>query len=366
MQYDPARDPNPEDWLALDEDERLEAVLDFHQNSDEPLPESGDWMVHANFHVIVENQLALNDPPEVRRALDRLIGEGLDRHQAIHAIGSVLASHVHRILGGNSDESIWQEYERAVSELSLDTLREYQEPVPDSAPFQLPPEVPDRLQELLDSAGDEEALGYCEACGFLFAVAGSPEPIARDEWLVALLDGHRFDSQQQAGVVEQDLVTLCQWIGAQALADNPQLPPGCHPAQEALQNFGDDAGFGRWSLGFATGYSWLSDVWDQHDPDEEEAFGMSITTLCFFSRREIAEDIYDEVAKEVGEFEAFARTIVDLVPEALGIYAGYGLQARQEEGPEPTGPVRSNKVGRNEPCPCGSGKKYKKCCGRPH
>jgi SWIM/SEC-C metal-binding protein len=23
-----------------------------------------------------------------------------------------------------------------------------------------------------------------------------------------------------------------------------------------------------------------------------------------------------------------------------------------------------NKVGRNEPCPCGSGKKYKKCCGK--
>jgi len=29
-------------------------------------------------------------------------------------------------------------------------------------------------------------------------------------------------------------------------------------------------------------------------------------------------------------------------------------------------PVRrkTRKVGRNEPCPCGSGKKYKKCCGR--
>ncbi|MEG1687865.1 MAG: SEC-C metal-binding domain-containing protein, partial [Angelakisella sp.] len=27
-------------------------------------------------------------------------------------------------------------------------------------------------------------------------------------------------------------------------------------------------------------------------------------------------------------------------------------------------PVRvANKVGRNDPCPCGSGKKYKKCCG---
>lgn len=26
--------------------------------------------------------------------------------------------------------------------------------------------------------------------------------------------------------------------------------------------------------------------------------------------------------------------------------------------------IRSDKIGRNEPCPCGSGKKYKKCCGR--
>lgn len=27
-------------------------------------------------------------------------------------------------------------------------------------------------------------------------------------------------------------------------------------------------------------------------------------------------------------------------------------------------PVRSDKIGRNDPCPCGSGKKYKKCCGK--
>ena len=26
--------------------------------------------------------------------------------------------------------------------------------------------------------------------------------------------------------------------------------------------------------------------------------------------------------------------------------------------------VRSEKIGRNDPCPCGSGKKYKKCCGK--
>ena len=30
---------------------------------------------------------------------------------------------------------------------------------------------------------------------------------------------------------------------------------------------------------------------------------------------------------------------------------------------QPGQPYRSHKIGRNEPCPCGSGKKYKKCCG---
>jgi SWIM/SEC-C metal-binding protein len=29
----------------------------------------------------------------------------------------------------------------------------------------------------------------------------------------------------------------------------------------------------------------------------------------------------------------------------------------------PSQPVKSDKIGRNDPCPCGSGKKYKKCCG---
>jgi preprotein translocase subunit SecA len=36
-------------------------------------------------------------------------------------------------------------------------------------------------------------------------------------------------------------------------------------------------------------------------------------------------------------------------------------QASTEQSSEP---IKSEKVGRNEPCPCGSGKKYKKCCGK--
>ena len=32
--------------------------------------------------------------------------------------------------------------------------------------------------------------------------------------------------------------------------------------------------------------------------------------------------------------------------------------------PKPQAPVVTEKVGRNDPCPCGSGKKFKNCCGK--
>ncbi len=39
-------------------------------------------------------------------------------------------------------------------------------------------------------------------------------------------------------------------------------------------------------------------------------------------------------------------------------------QGWDEDDSQAPQPVRSApKLGRNEPCPCGSGKKYKKCCG---
>jgi preprotein translocase subunit SecA len=43
----------------------------------------------------------------------------------------------------------------------------------------------------------------------------------------------------------------------------------------------------------------------------------------------------------------------------------YNLSYSHGEGDEKPQPIRKQKkVGRNDPCPCGSGKKYKKCCGR--
>ena len=41
-----------------------------------------------------------------------------------------------------------------------------------------------------------------------------------------------------------------------------------------------------------------------------------------------------------------------------------GLWPNDDDDRFPDEPVRREKIGRNEPCPCGSGKKYKKCCGQ--
>ena len=40
------------------------------------------------------------------------------------------------------------------------------------------------------------------------------------------------------------------------------------------------------------------------------------------------------------------------------------IDFEKESTPEPAPRATTSKVGRNDPCPCGSGKKYKKCCGK--
>jgi hypothetical protein len=53
--------------------------------------------LHAVLHVVVENQLAVEDEPVVH-ALARLRKLGLSTHEAVHAIGSLLAQMIHDLL----------------------------------------------------------------------------------------------------------------------------------------------------------------------------------------------------------------------------------------------------------------------------
>ena len=85
--YNPLMSPDPEEWLALGEQERIDLARDYHRKARIRLPNA---KVHSTVHAIVETQIALGDETPARRTAQRLMDAGLDRHEAIHAIGWVL------------------------------------------------------------------------------------------------------------------------------------------------------------------------------------------------------------------------------------------------------------------------------------
>jgi hypothetical protein len=87
MQYDANDQPHSRTWLELDENERVDAVMDYHRSAKVKVE---NLELHAMAHLVVENQVAFGEATPVPATLNRLMQEGLDRHEAIHAIGSIL------------------------------------------------------------------------------------------------------------------------------------------------------------------------------------------------------------------------------------------------------------------------------------
>ncbi len=100
MKYNALLEPDFEKWLDADESERLQSVLIHHAEEPDELPNA---TLHASIHVVVENQIALADETPVAAAIQRLLGEGIDRHDAIHAVGAVLNKYLWSILGGSGE-----------------------------------------------------------------------------------------------------------------------------------------------------------------------------------------------------------------------------------------------------------------------
>ena len=92
--YDPNRSRAAAQWLQLDEAERIELVSSYHRRKKIHLPNA---QLHAVIHVVVENQLALGEQVVVE-TLARLQREGLSRHDALHAIGSALATDLYELM----------------------------------------------------------------------------------------------------------------------------------------------------------------------------------------------------------------------------------------------------------------------------
>ena len=231
------------------------------------------------------------------------------------------------------------------------------------------------LTEFLSNpARPDGTLWFHELQGFLFAIACSPETIAPSEWLPMIGNDEDLTlaDQNEAQEILGLVMALYNEINTAVLERSNSLPAGCAFDQNISMNFEDDSSISQWSRGFAAGHDWLAEVWEEYLFDElDEECGATLMVLSFFGSKPLANAYYTDMRpgkRKRGDesFEDFAITMRRMFPDALASYAHIGrsiFEAVLEHAKGGGEPTESEKTGRNEPCPCGSGKKYKKCCG---
>jgi hypothetical protein len=119
--YDPDQTPDPAQWQALGEGSRMMMVKLYHDSARIRLPKPN---LHYAVHVVVENQVA-EGMPAVLRAMQRLQGEGLSRHDALHAIASVAARRVAELLQSGDPQQAQAFEARYAEELDKLTAQEW-------------------------------------------------------------------------------------------------------------------------------------------------------------------------------------------------------------------------------------------------
>ena len=85
-----------------------------------------------------------------------------------------------------------------------------------------------------------------------------------------------------------------------------------------------------------------------------EALQADLEVIALHGTEENSEKL-DELSEE-----EYIASIESIQPAALRLYQYWVNNPQQPEVKKPT--VNGTKVGRNDPCPCGSGKKFKSCC----
>lgn len=122
--YNPDEEIDAAAWLSLNENERIELVRQFHLLSDQDVSED-NILPHSAIHVVVENQLAMGVEP-VPETIARLIRQGLDRNEAVHAIGAIIAGDIFDILKGNVQEYSLVKYRRKLEKITAKRWRKGQ------------------------------------------------------------------------------------------------------------------------------------------------------------------------------------------------------------------------------------------------
>lgn len=214
----------------------------------------------------------------------------------------------------------------------------------------------------------EEAkpMSITKAHGFLTAVLSSPELIMPSQWQSALLGGQtNFNTFDEAKKIIELLSQFNNQISRELRDDHPFEPllfteNRVVPFKEASFEL-----IGEWCQGYIEGTK-LGPPFS----NEEEA--MVIIPFAHLAGLVSFNDQKDKDGNIIDDDTTLREKVrLDLPKLIKGLFIAWQENRKQKsttflnefddfDFPEP---IRNDfKIGRNEPCPCGSNKKYKKCC----
>lgn len=220
----------------------------------------------------------------------------------------------------------------------------------------------DELEDFIDSDNAPEyCLNISALDGFLTALVCGPEVIMPSKWLPKVWgdeEGAQFESPEQASRIMELLFRHMNSINTALKAGEGFFRPLLHLAEEDGKACITAT---EWCYGFMIYIEWRYKAWVLFLENEE----VSISLVPIMA---LASDEKQEDFQELVNTPEKRDDLADLIPLCVEDIYRFWEEARQAR---PNGVINdsfflpSKKPGRNEPCPCGSGKKFKKCCGAP-
>ena len=238
----------------------------------------------------------------------------------------------------------------------------------ESLQAQLADDQLDRLEELLSDPALPEAMRLDEVQGYLCAALSGPQPIAEEEWLADVL-GDETLLETEIGREAAELLRRFATVLEEELAAG-EPPVLLLYGKEDDENGPSD--YVPWCQAYLAGVDaaeedWFEFLGETEDGEVDEDSGDEISYLDerLFPMMVLTGEA-EAAATEHGEDwpggeerdQIINDCEEDLAQAVTDIYRFW--QAKRGSG---TIRREEPKVGRNDPCPCGSGKKFKQCCG---
>ena len=211
----------------------------------------------------------------------------------------------------------------------------------------------DRLEEYLQAEHRIDATLPVDAIQGLFAaISSTTTETPRDRWLPEVLGAsHAFESQQDADEII-DLLERFREATAKQLHESEGFDFILYGPE------GDDEDLAGWADGYLIGVEVSDPPWESV-ADAEDLDNILYPFLVLTGQaRALAEENGEAWMGDEEEAKMLTDIRAGLADHLLDVREYWFAQATPE-----TVKRAEPKVGRNDPCPCGSGKKYKACHG---